>query len=72
MEIMKTLKAEEKVLEKRFKAIQIALKAMFDEFRKQQKKHSSPKKKSLTMASRRKAGKRARSVKKKNPGRLAA
>jgi hypothetical protein len=67
MEIMKALKAEEKALEKRFRAIQIALKAMFDEFRKQQKKRSSAKKKTLKVASRRRSGKnqRARSAEKK-------
>ncbi len=44
MDIIKTLKAEEKILEKKLRAIRVSLQAAFNKFRKEEGKRISSKK----------------------------
>jgi len=54
MEILKTLKAEEKVLEKRLRAIRVSLQTAFNKFRKEEAKRISSKKRAKPAGSKRK------------------
>jgi hypothetical protein len=57
MEVIKALKAEQKVLEKKLQAIQVALKAAFDAFHKEQRRGVSASKHGKKAGAKRKAPK---------------